>query len=153
MMAKTITKRVGRYSDEIRSQAAIQYAIKGCMTLVSEDMSIPRTTINDWKKEDWWDDIIVRVRQEKQQLHIAKYNNMVDLAQDKAIELIPTITSAREATLVACMSQDKGQLLQGLPTSISAKSEGMEALAKEFQALSEKMTADDIKVIKVVSEQ
>ncbi len=76
---------------------------------------------------------------------------MVDLAQTKAIELIPGIKSAREATLVACMSQDKGELLSGRPTSRSDNAGSMRQLAGEFAKLSDEMYRERNK--KVVSVQ
>jgi hypothetical protein len=84
---------------------------------------------------------------EKQSEHIAKYNQIVDLAQDKAIELIPDVTSAREATLIACMAQDKGQLLQGLPTAIRGESDSIKKLAMEFRRIADDHDAIQASVV------
>jgi hypothetical protein len=136
------------YTQDQKNEAAILFASKGVMSKVSRALDIPETTLAEWKnKSEWWDGLVVAVRSEKSQEHIAKYNQMVDLAQDKAITLIPGITSAREATLVACMSQDKGLLLQGKPTSISGKSGDIQALAKQFKELSEQWNEKQVNVV------
>ena len=144
-MTELATRR--EYSDEDRRQAAIQYAINGNLAKVARSTSIPRTTLIQWSKLSLWDDVIVEVRHEKSQEHIAQYNIMVDMAQTKAIELIPSITSAREATLVACMSQDKGLLLQGKPTSITKSSTGLDAMVKKFEAIADSYNERQTRVI------
>ena len=132
---------------EQKTQAAIQYAIQGSLTKIERDQGIPDSTVSQWKDQEWWVETVGKIRNEKLQEHIAKYNQMVDLAQDKALELIPNMTSAKEATLVACMSNDKSLLLQGKPTSISGKAESMSTLANEFRALSAKWEEKQAKVV------
>ena len=146
-----MAKQVTVWTREQKQQAAIQYAIQGSLKKIEDGpLSIPSPTVCGWKKEDWWVELVEELRTEKLQEHVAKYNQMVDLAQDKALELIPDMKSAKEATLVACMSNDKSLLLQGKPTSISGKAESMGALAAEFKALSAKW---DEKQVNVVSTQ
>ncbi len=141
------------WTREQKQQAAIQYAIQGSLAKIERDQGIPDSTVSTWKKEDWWDDTVGRVRSEKLQEHVAKYNQMVDMAQDKALELIPSKTSAKEATLVACMSNDKSLLLQGKPTSISGKAESMSSLAQEFRKLSQQWEEKQVNVIKTIDKE
>ena len=139
------------WTQEQKNQAAIQYAIEGSLQKIEHGpLHIPHQTVSTWKGQEWWVETVSRIRHEKLQEHVAKYNQMVDLAQDKALELIPNMKSAKEATLVACMSNDKSLLLQGKPTSISGKAESMSGLAQEFKKLSAKW---DEKQVKVVSTQ
>ena len=126
------------WTKEQQENAVIEYSVRGSYVQTSKALSIPRKTIADWVKSEWGVLLTLKVRHEKQRLHIAKYNQMVDLAQDKAIELIPGIKSAKEATLVACMAQDKGQLLQGLPTSNNSNQDNR-ALAEACKELSRTM--------------
>jgi transposase-like protein len=128
------SKRVGKYSEAIKEQAAIQYAIDGCLSKVARDIDVPRTTVNDWSKEEWWDGIIDKVRHEKQQEHIATYTKIVDEAQKVVLEKLPE-ASASQASLIACQAQDKSLLLQGKATSISRNTNSMEDLSAQFRAL------------------
>ena len=136
-----------KYTDEQRTQAAIQYAIEGSLTKIEQAQGIPHQTVSNWKGDDWWVNLVSKVRHEKLEQHVAKYNQMVDLAQNKALELIPSMTDAKAATLVACMSNDKSLLLQGKPTSISGKAESMTSLAQEFKKLSAQWEEKQVNVV------
>jgi len=83
-VAKKITKRrVGRYSDAIREQAAIEYAVCGNMVQVSKAMDIPRACLIDWK-DNWprWVETTTKVQHEKQDQLRAKYVDVCELAID-----------------------------------------------------------------------
>ncbi len=127
-------KSVGRYSDQIREQAAVHYAINGNISKVARDMNINRLTVQEWKDQEWWAAIIDTIHHEKADEHIANYTKIVDKAQRITLEKLDDCTAA-QASLVSCQAQDKGLLLAGKPTSISGKSETMESLAGEFIAL------------------
>ena len=125
-----------KYTDEDRQQAAVQYAVTGSLTKTEQATGIPDSTIGEWTKTEWWDDILGKVRAEKGDEHRAQYSAIVDQAQAKALELIPDMKDAKAAVLMACMSTDKIRLADNMPTSISGKSDGMEQLAATFRKLS-----------------
>ena len=126
------------YTDEQRIEAATQYAVTGSLKKVEQLTGIPNTTVHGWKNSDWWDEVLVAVRGEKASEHRARYSQLVDAAQAKALELLPTTTNAKEAMLVACMATDKVRLADNMPTSISGSSNTaqMQALADQFAKLS-----------------
>ena len=139
-----------KYTDEDRTQAAIQYAIKGNMVAVADDTGIARPTLVGWKGTDWWDTIITRVRQEKTDQHIAQYTAIIDKAQAVTLAKLGDAT-ASQAAVVAGIATDKARLLLNLPTSISSTqgtTEAINALAKQFKELS-----DSYKIKDVVSDQ
>ena len=146
MTKKRITrKRVGKYSNAIKEQAAIEYAICGSVNKVAKDMTIPNQTISEWKKTDWWDDLIGKVRAEKAEQHIATYTRIVDAAQKVVLDKIDEST-ASQASLIACQAQDKGLLLQGRPTSITAKQDNVEAMAARFRLIAQDIKDNTIPV-------
>jgi len=142
------TKRVGRYSDKIREQAAIEYALNGNMDRVSRDMNIPKSTLGTWKVQDWWDAITEQVRTEKASEHRATYARIVDEAQQQTLAKLPEATAA-QANIIAATATDKVRLLDNMPTSITSKTETMTDLAKQFQALARDIKAKTVQVIDV----
>ena len=138
-----------KYSDDIRKQAATLYAVKGVASIVSRDMNIPETTISDWRNTDWWDDIIVQVRSEKSDEHIAQYNKLIDEGQRIALEKLPE-ASARDAMIIAATATDKTRLLLNQPTSISSNSSSIEQLQKRFEALASRHTAIEDSIVSTI---
>ena len=121
-----------KYTDQQRTEAAIQYAITGSLTKTQQATGIPHNTMSYWKKESWWVEAIDKVRHEKADEHRAMYSQLVEAAQAKALELLPSTKCAKTAMLVACMGTDKVRLHDGLATSISGKAESKEELLKKF---------------------
>ena len=73
-----------KYTDEQRTEAAIQYAISGNMKSVAKTIGIPRTTLVGWKQADWWNELVVTAHHEKADEHRARYSELVDKAQQIA---------------------------------------------------------------------
>ena len=126
-----------KYTDEDRTQAAIHYAVSGSFAKIEQDLGIPDSTVAEWVKADWWDDIISTVRAAKADEHRATYSQIVDLAQNKALELIPKMTDAKAALIIAATATDKVRLADNLPTTIRGDSESMKDLAAKFALLSQ----------------
>ena len=120
-----------KYSDQQRMEVAVLYAISGNATKVAKDTGIPRTTIVGWKKTDWWDDAVTRVRSERADEHRAKYSELVDKAQQVALEKLPE-ASARDAMIIAATGTDKIRLADNMPTTITGKEQSKEDLLKKF---------------------
>ena len=138
--------RGSQYTDEQRYQAARQYAINGTMSSVSRELDIPETTLGMWKKTEWWDEINAEMRTIKAAEHRAAYSQLVEAAQRKALELVPTMTNAKDALMVAAISTDKLRLADNIPAPTNAGgASALEALAKRFEQL-----ARDNRVIQVV---
>ncbi len=149
-MGKFVVKG-SKYTDEQRMEVAILYAISGNAKKVAKDTGIPRTTIVGWKKADWWQDAVTSVRSEKADEHRAKYSELVDKAQQVALEKLPK-ASAAQAHLIACQATDKIRLHDGMPTEIAGKSSDMKALAQQFRRLSEQWDEKQARVVETQDE-
>jgi len=81
-MGKLVASR-SKYTDDQRRQAV---GVSGLMTKVSESTGIPETTLATWKnKTDWWDDLVVAVRSEINEVILAQTSSRVLVhAVDKA---------------------------------------------------------------------
>ena len=146
-MSKLVT-RGSKYTDDQRIAAAVLYAAKGTYSAVIREQDIPKSTLSNWSKTDWWDDVLVQVRTEKSDEHRAKYVEIVDLAQEITLDKLPE-ASAAQAHLIACQATDKVRLHDGMPTSIAGKADGMDSLIKKFDALADRWDEKQANVIAV----
>ena len=145
LMSKLV-KNGSKYSDDQRMEVVVLYAISGNAKKVAKATGIPRTTIVGWKKQDWWQDAVTHVRSEKADEHRAKYSELVDKAQQVALEKLPE-ASAAQANLIACQATDKIRLHDGMPTEITGKAESMNSLAAEFRKLSQQWEEKQARVV------
>lgn len=97
---KNIRKRVGRYSDQIRTQAINEYAITGSITDVVKSMDIPKQTVSMWVNSEEGLALITKVRTENEQRHVATYTKIVDAAQAITLAKLPEATAA-QANIIA----------------------------------------------------
>jgi len=123
-----------KYTAEQKADVAIQYAISGNMKKVARQTGIPRTTIIHWQNQGWWDELISEIRSAKADEHRAKYSELVDKAQEVALEKLPE-ASAQQAMIIAATGTDKIRLHDGMPTEITGKVGSIADLAKEFNKL------------------
>ena len=149
-MSKLVT-RGSKYTDDQRISAAVIYAAKGTYSAVIREKNIPKSTLSNWSKTDWWDEVVAEVRTEKSGEHRAMYTQIVDLAQEVTLDKLPDANAA-QAHLIACQATDKVRLHDGMPTAITGKSEDMAALAQEFKALSAKWEEKQVNVVAVQEE-
>ena len=131
-----------RYTDEQRREAAIQYAIKGNLRHISKAMDIPRTTLRDWRKQEWFDTILAEVRHENADKHIALYSELTEKALTKASKAVDKLkinelspNDIKALVVTGATSTDKARLLMNQPTSISGKAEGMSELMAKFEKI------------------
>jgi len=140
------------------------------MTKVSESTGIPETTLATWKnKTDWWDDLVVAVRSEINEVILAQ--NM-EIAQKAGKRVLDSLENGDEkliwdkekkehvikrvkpgayhSMLVSGISQDKARTQQNLPTSITGSIDHR-GLAEQCKELSRTMR--DHRVVSVQEEQ
>jgi len=142
-----LVKNGSKYSDQQRMEVAVLYAISGNANKVAKATGIPRTTIVSWKKADWWDDAVVKVRSEKADEHRALYSELVDKAQRVALKKLPDAT-AQQAMTIAAIGTDKIRLHDGMPTEITGQSGGTQALIKKFDDLADAWDEKQANVVK-----
>ncbi len=143
-------KTGSKHTYQQRMEVAVLYAVSGNAKQVAKDTGIPRTTIVGWKGQDWWVDAVEQIRAQNTDKALAKYAQMVDKAQDVALEKLPD-ASAAQASIIAATATDKGRLLLNQPTSITGKVGSIADLAKEFNKIATRQW--DEKQVNVVETQ
>ncbi len=125
----------------------MRYLLTGNVTEVSLAMGIPRTTVQSWKSQEWWNDLIVAVRQEHNDELDARMTRIMDKtfaeledriehgeatgklgADGKPIKLPVRV---RDLSITGAILFDKRQLLRSLPTAIKDGA-GLSAIATEL---------------------
>ena len=137
-----MSKRVGRYSDKIREDAGIEYAITGNIMDVHKSTKIPVSTLRMWLKEGKWDEVMAEVRASNTSRNIAQYDRLTHKALQAAEQGIDGLdgTSLSAADIKALVisgaaTTDKSRLLQQLPGSYSAKASTIDSLSDTFRKL------------------
>ena len=163
-----LVKPGSKYTDEDRRRAVVEYCVLGNTKKVAKTTGIPRTTINDWKKTDWWDEEIVKVRHEiddqilGQNLQIATKagENVLDSLEngdeklvwdkDKKEHVIKRVKpGAYQSMLVSGISQDKARVQLNLPTLITQTSSGLDAMVKKFEKIADSYNERQARVVSV----
>ncbi len=132
-----LVSRGSKYTDEQRIGAAVLYAAKGTYSAVVREQGIPKSTLSNWSKADWWDEVVVEVRTEKSGEHRANYVEIIDKAQQQTLKALPRANAA-QAHLIACQATDKVRLHDGMPSSISSNLDTRD-LAEQWKELSRTM--------------
>ncbi len=153
---KVARKPKERYSTATKLEAGMQYIIDGRLSSVSKAMDIPKTTLHQWKQTGQWDDLIDSYRTEKADEHMNAYSLIIDQAQAKAIEGLNnldasslSVSDIKGLVVTGATATDKGLLLAGKPTNISAQSDTLESYTKLFHDIATKVQRD----LSVVSTQ
>ena len=118
-MGKQVSKG-SKYSDEERTEAAIQYELKGTFRRTFKATGIPVSTLQNWSQTEWWVDVQAIVRTENTQRMRSRYSKIVDKAQTQILKELPNAT-AQQASIVAGVAFDKMRLIDNKPTSITAQ--------------------------------
>ncbi len=170
-MGKLVASR-SKYTDDQRRQAVVEYCVSGLMTKVSDSTGIPETTLATWKnKTDWWDDLVVAVRSEINEVILAQNLQIATKAGERVLDSLENgdeklvwdkekkehvikrvKPGAYHSMLVSGISQDKARVQQSLPTSITGKAENMTSLAKQFDALAQSFKEKQVNVVAVQEE-
>lgn len=144
-----------KYTDDIRKRAAVEYAVKGNLRAIERDLNIPNQTLNDWKKTEWWDEIVGQVRAENQDEHLAMYHEITRKALAKAESAIDGLTGdltandIKSLVVTGATATDKARLIMNQPTSIKGDSASMQSLADQFKELSKQWTEKQANVVSV----
>ena len=147
-----------KYGVQERIQVAVAFLVEGNVSRTSKVTAIPETTIRDWRKTAWWEQLCAEVRGEKEEEFQAGFTRIVDSAigqvedrlQRGDVRLVKTRdgheqvrvpVSAKDAIVIAAIGYDKLRLSLNLPTSIRGSSgPDLEALARKFEAMGKKYT-------------
>lgn len=146
----------GIYPEEKRIEAVTIYAATGDIPLVEELTSVPQKRFHEWKKEQWFRDLLQEIRDENNAKLDAKFTAIAEKALEQVDdrlehgdfhitrdgEILRKPLSGKDLIFVGDKSLDKRQLLRGEPTSRSESVGGnltvvnkLEELAKTFENL------------------
>lgn len=146
-----IPTKGSKYTDDIRKQAAISYAIQGNAAAVGRELGISETTLSDWRKQEWFVAITEEVRSQNADRITAQAQKIIDSATDITLEKLPD-ASAKDAATIGAIWYDKLRLSLSLPTSISSNNTSgqINALMDKFAELSQQWDEKQSNVVQVV---
>lgn len=143
LVAKGIQR--GIYPEKTKIEVVTLYAVTGNIPKVSSLTKVPVDTISKWRKQQWFQELLVEIREENNEKIDAKFTEIIEkaleLVYDRMIngdfavhpktgELIRKPVSMRDLTIVSAINVDKRQLLRGLPTSRTESVNNGDKLAK-----------------------
>ncbi len=140
-----------KYTDDQRTEAAIQYEVTGSFKKTSKITGIPKSTLQDWAKTEWFIELTVTVRSEKKLRHRARFSKIVDMAQAQTIKELPNAT-AQQAAIIGGVAFDKLRLIDNQPTSITGHQD-TRALAEICMELSRTMRDHRVVSVQKKSEE
>jgi hypothetical protein len=155
LVAKGIQK--GMFPDTKKVEAATIYAVTGSLQRASELSGVPIHTLQSWRREDAFQELLREVWQENNEKIDAKFTEIIEKSLNAILDRLDNgdykVTprgdvkrvpiSAKELSLVQAINVDKRQLLRGLPTSRSESGDTgtqktvdrLEKLAETFESL------------------
>lgn len=120
---RLLTRRPDAY------RAVVRMAAEGLsISATARALGVSRNTVAAVREREG-----ISIEQEKKEL-LRDVRRAARLSVERAIELIPTINSAKDAAIVAAVMVDKGQLLSGEATSRIEKVESNEDKLREMLA-------------------
>ena len=69
-----------KYGVQERIQVAVAFLVEGNVSRTSKVTATPETTIRDWRKTDWWEQLCAEVRGEKELDFQAGFTRIVESA-------------------------------------------------------------------------
>lgn len=150
----------GIYPDEKKIEVVTLYFALGRVKEVAELTAVPASTIQAWRKQQWFYELLQEIREENNEKIDSNFNEIIETALyqlldrvkngdfvfNAKMELVRRPLSGKDLSLVAAINIDKRQLLRGEPTSrsesVSTEDEKaltrVEKLAETFESLAKK---------------
>lgn len=130
-----------KYTDEDRRRVAVEFALVGNMRRVSKVVGIPERTLTDWRRSEWFDELLEEVRSETDDIILANQERIIEMAHkeladriqggdhhlvkvgsDYEVKRVPV--KAKDLAVIGGVAYDKRRLSLNKPTSISANGMG-----------------------------
>lgn len=143
--------------DTKRIEVATLYACLGSVNKVAELSGVNQTTIRDWRKQEWFVQLLDEIRNENNDKIDVKFtetiNKSLDLISERLDNGDPHVTKTgeiifvpvkiRDLALVSAINVDKRQILRNKPTAITQQQavpvlDKLDQLAKAFTELANK---------------
>lgn len=139
------------WSENDRIRAATTYAVTGNATLTAEICRIPLPTIRTWRQQDWWPQVIDRIRMEHDDELDVKLTGIIDKSLEvidermrngdfvydfKRGEVIRKPMNGKETAVITSIMLDKREMLRTRKKKVDsaeqAVAERLKNLANEF---------------------
>ena len=148
------------WTQDDRIRAATVYAMTGSSKKVEDITAIPSSTVRAWRTEDWWPQIIDRIRQEGDDQIDVKLTGLIDKVTDeinerldkgdfvydtKRGELVRKKIGGKELSVMTSIFVDKRALLRKKPKMMgetATVNERLKKLADEFSKFIKAKTID-----------
>ena len=149
---KTKPHEGGQWSDTKRREAVCLWVGGMQPTPISHQLNIPLNTINKWKQQEWWAEMVTELRSDDKQVLDAKLTKILDksletimdrlengeyIYDQKTGKIKQTPVKMRDATVAFNTIMDKRQLIRKEPTKITEQSSSaaqLQNLAQQFAA-------------------
>lgn len=160
---------VNQYTWAEKTDAAKRWIVLGNMRLVSEVTGIPYNTLHDWRKQDWWSDLITEVKNGQKAQRNTKINTVIEdsigvihdrilngdvILNNKTGELQRKPVNLRDVGNLTNQLLTRQMQMEELSERMESRKETVQEtlsmLAKEFtkwQRIQNKQTATDVEVI------
>ena len=131
------------HTPEDRLKAALAWVITGTTHGAADQCGFPRSTIQTWTEQEWWEPLVMEARQLKQSELDAKLTNIIDKCAQRLTERLDSPEGISKAGIqqiatTLAISMDKRALMRGDPTSRTERVSANDRLAKlkdEFAGL------------------
>ena len=135
------------YTDVDRQRVIAEYVVLGNASKVARAVDIPIRTVCDWVSSEWGLELIAKVRHENQDAMISGYSNIISkalmavderldtgdyLSMDDSGNMLYKPVSAKDAMVIAGISNDKMRLLSNQPTSITSTDGALTRIAEQL---------------------
>lgn len=154
------------YSWQVRMDVVARWMLLGNLRLVSELTNVPYNTLADWKRQDWWTDMVDQLRRQKKQKTADTLSKIVetgvDILQDrlangdfvlnqKTGEIVRKPVGVKEAQIIVNQLIQRQNELEKMAEKHSHKQENIQdtlsLLAKEFQKINNRMAKESAQTI------
>lgn len=132
-MNKTKAHQPGHWKEAKRIEAVTVWLSTGSATETSKILGIPLKTVEGWKSQDWWKDLVAKIRAEEDQQLDAKTSKIIDKALEQLVDRLENgehvydqktgkikrmPAKLRDVNTTFNNLLDKRQLLRNKPTKI-----------------------------------
>lgn len=159
------------HSWEKRMEVVSRYMLLGNMRVVSEQTNIPYNTLVEWKKSEWWPELVDQLRRQKKGKTNESITKLIEQSMDvmqdrlengdfilnnKTGEIVRKPVGIKEATTIATQLLQRQavieQMEQKLTSDKDTVADTLTLLAKEFQKWNRtnKNNAEEIPFVEVV---
>jgi hypothetical protein len=159
------------YSWEKKMEVVSRYMLLGNMRVVSEQTGVAYATLVDWKKSDWWPELVDQLRRQKKGKTNESITKLIEqsmevmqdrlengdfILNNKTGQIVRKPVGVKEATTIATQLLQRQAVIEQMEQKLTADkdtvADTLTLLAKEFQKWNRtnKNAAEEIPFVEVV---